>query len=59
MLLGIARPLQNTGTTLSEEARVVCCQQGTSDGEFMSSTTKNAAEALLGLGHTLPTLCVA
>jgi len=31
----------------------------TSDGEFMSSTTKNAAEALLGLGHTLPTLCVA
>jgi len=53
-------PLQSK---LSTPAFVRCAHAAghstTSDGEFMSSTTKNAAEALLGLGHTLPTLCVA
>ena len=57
MLLSRAGPLQNTGAMLSQHARVTCCQQCTSRGAFMSSTTKNATEPLLG--HTLPTLCVA
>jgi len=51
-------PLQSKRST---PAVVRCAhaaeQSRTSRGAFMSSTTKNATEPLLG--HTLPTLCVA